>query len=270
MVRTRDESRADPPSPRERAAVVRWLIAQRWEQLLFAHWPVEPREIRRLLAPSVEPDVRDGTAWVAIVAFLMVGTRAHSGPSWSGLAPIPELNVRTYVRVGDVPGVWFLTLDTNSALFVAIGRALYGLRYRLSRMAAVVDGDAVHYLSSAGNAAFACTYAPTGPPAHARAGSLEHFLVERYRLFAERHGRLITARVTHEPWPLQRARADIGLNRMAPAGLTFCGEPLLHFSRSVGARISAPAPVRAERATRPSRAASPLLVPDPHLAGSDV
>lgn len=233
---------------------MRWLITQRWEQLLFAHWPAEPRDVRRLLPRSVEPDVRDGTAWLAIVAFLMVGTRAHTGPRWRGLPPIPELNVRTYVRVDDVPGVWFLTLDTNSPLFVTIGRALYGLRYRLAHMAAVADGEAVHYLSSAGDAAFSSTFAPTGPPAPAPPGSLEEFLVERYRLFAQRRGRMITAQVAHEPWPLQPARADIRLNRMAPGGLAFRGEPLLHFCRGVNALISAPAPAHsAAAAARPSK-----------------
>src|SRR5215208_3668964 len=142
-----------------------WLIAQRWEQLLFAHWPAAPGDVARLLPRTVEPDVYDGAAWVAIVSFVMAGTRAQAGPAWRGLPPIPELNVRTYVRVGGVPGVWFLTLDTNSPLFVTMGRALFGLRYRLARMASVADGESVHYVSSAGDAAFASTYAPTGPAA---------------------------------------------------------------------------------------------------------
>jgi hypothetical protein len=223
---------------------IHWLIAQRWEQLLFAHWQVEPRALRRLLPPAVEPDLHDGAGFVAIVAFVMSGTRAAAGLDRRGLAPIPELNVRTYVRVGGVPGVWFLSLDTNSPLFVTMGRALYGLRYRLARMAAVADGDAVHYVSSAGDAAFASTHAPTGPARPARPGSLEDFLVERYRLFAERRGRLITAEVAHAPWALQPAEAEIRLNRMAPPGATFRGEPLLHFCRSVEARISTPAPLR--------------------------
>jgi uncharacterized protein len=223
-----------------RRSRARWLIAQRWEHLLFAHWQAEPGRIRPLLPASVEPDVHDGSAWLTIVAFVMVGTRSAVGPRWRGLGPIPELNVRTYVRVGDLPGVWFLSLDTTSPLFVTAGRTLFGLRYRLARMAVVDEGDAIHFLSEADEAAFAARYAPTGPPARAVPGSLEHFLVERYRLFAAPHGRLITASVAHDPWPLRPAAAEIALNRMAPHGIDLSAEPLLHFSRSVGARISAP------------------------------
>jgi uncharacterized protein len=217
-----------------------WLLSQRWERLLFAHWPMDARRLARLLPPDVEPDTYAGTAWLAIVAFVMEATRMPYGPAWRGLAPIPELNVRTYVRVRGVPGVWFLSLDATSPLFVAVGRALYGLRYSLARMATALDRERVHYLSAGRDRAFVASYEPAGVPRPAPAGSLERFLVERYRLFAERHGRLITATVTHEPWPLQPAAAHVELNTMAPAGLRFEGEPLLHFSRSVSAKISAP------------------------------
>ena len=236
-----------------------WLIAQRWERLLFAHWPVESRGLRRLLPPAVEPDEYGGAAWVAIVAFVMTGTRAAKRVAFRNLPPIPELNVRTYVRHEGVPGVWFLSLDTNSPLFVSMGRALYGLRYRLARMAAVADGDRVHYVSSAGDAAFASSHGPCGGAAPAAPGSLEHFLFERYRLFAERRGRLITAVVAHRPWPLQPAEAEIRLNRMAPPGVVLDGQPLLHFCRGVDAAISTPARMPAEG--RRSPGLSPVASP---------
>jgi uncharacterized protein YqjF (DUF2071 family) len=217
-----------------------WLLAQRWERLLFAHWCVDPAELRRLLPPRVEPDVRGGSAWLAIVAFVMVGTRSCGPPWWPVLAPIPELNVRTYVRVDDVPAVWFLSLDASSSFFATLGRALYGMPYHVSAMQATEIGGCVRYASTRPGAEFEARYAPAGPAARAAPGSLEHFLVERYRLFSERRGRLVTAVVAHEPWPLQAAEARIAVNRMAPRGLEFAGEPIVHFCRSVSAVISAP------------------------------
>src|SRR5438093_10744816 len=82
-----------------------WLLAQRWSDLLFAHWPVDAEALARYLPAGVEPDLHKGQGWLAIVAFRMVGTRPSGGPSGLTLRPIPELNVRTYVRVRGVPGV---------------------------------------------------------------------------------------------------------------------------------------------------------------------
>jgi uncharacterized protein YqjF (DUF2071 family) len=220
-----------------------WLLSQEWSDLLFAHWPVEPQRLARTLPTDVEPDVFGGRAWIAIVAFRMLGSRPAVGPPKPTLPPIPELNVRTYVRVGGVPGVWFISLDASSPFFAAAGRALYGLPYHVARMTTVHHGDRRHYLSSRRGAAFAASYEPCGPVRRAENGSLEHFLVERYRLFSQRRSRLITAVVTHEPWPLQPASARIEVNEMAPPGLPLRGEPLLHFVESVDARISVPKPV---------------------------
>jgi uncharacterized protein len=124
---------------------------------------------------------------------------------------------------------------------------LYGLAYHRARMIAACEDGRVHYLSVRGTAAFAGSYGPVGPSAPARPGSLEHFLVERYRLFALRARRLFTAKVDHAPWPLQPAEARIELNTLAPAGIRLEGRPLLHFSRRVDALISAPEAVDARR-----------------------
>jgi uncharacterized protein YqjF (DUF2071 family) len=174
----------------------------------------------------------------------MVGTRFPEAPGWAALRPIPELNVRTYVRVDDVPGVWFLSLDASSPLFATVGRHLYGLDYHVAVMTTATADGRIHYLSTRLGAAFVATYEPCGPPARAHRDSLEHFLVERYRLFAERNGRLVTATVVHQPWPLQPAEARIELNRMTPSGIALDGAPLVHFARSVDALISAPTVVR--------------------------
>jgi uncharacterized protein YqjF (DUF2071 family) len=235
-----------------------WLLAQRWSELLFAHWPVGAEALARRLPTGVEPDLHDGQAWAAIVAFRMVGTRPSAGPSRLTLRPIPELNVRTYVRVRGVPGVWFLSLDASSPFFVTAGRALYGLPYRLARMTTLVEGERVHYLSSRRGAAFAASYEPCGDVAHAEPGSLEHFLVERYRLFSEWRGRLITALVEHERWPLQPASVRIDVNTMAPAGLPFSGRPIVHYSTSVDARISVPQPLAALQSSEWRDYATPL------------
>jgi uncharacterized protein YqjF (DUF2071 family) len=146
----------------------RWLLAQRWSDLLFAHWAVDPLELEACLPPGVEPDVREGRAWLAIVAFRMLGTRPAIAPWRPVLGAIPELNVRTYVRVGGVPGVWFLSLDASSPFFVNAGRVLFGLPYRLARMTTITDRCRTHYASARRDACFAATYEPSGAERYAR------------------------------------------------------------------------------------------------------
>jgi uncharacterized protein YqjF (DUF2071 family) len=219
---------------------VRCFLSQRWDDLLFAHWPVEPDDVAPLLPAGVEPDLRDGRAWIGVVAFQMLQTRGGALMPMRGLGAIPELNVRTYVRVGGKPGVWFITLDTSSPLFVTIGRCLYGLAYRRARMIVTQAGARVHYVSLCRQAAFVASYEPIGRAASLTPGSLEHWLLERYRLFALRGGRLITAEVAHAPWALQETDARIELNTLDPPGIRFADEPLIHFSPGVDARIGPP------------------------------
>jgi uncharacterized protein YqjF (DUF2071 family) len=218
----------------------RWFLAQTWHSLLFAHWPVDPQSLERRLPAGVEPDLLDGRAWLSIVAFRMLGSRPLLPPGRPVLPPIPELNLRTYVRVNGVPGVWFLSLDASSPFFVSAGRMLYGLPYRLARMTTIGDGARTHYMSSRRDACFAATYEPCGEVSRAETGSLEHFLVERYRLFSMRRRKLVTAVVTHEPWPLQPAAAQLHVNRMVPNDLELRGGWLLHYVGAVHARISVP------------------------------
>src|SRR5919204_415290 len=145
-----------------------WLLSQRWDDILFAHWPTGGDAVRRVLPSGVEPDLRDGRAWIGIVAFRMTETRAAGLVPPRGLGPIPELNVRTYVRAAGQPGVWFLSLDTSSPLFVTVGRAIYGLAYHRARMVIARSGARVHYASargpgSTGRASLAAGAAPTSP-----------------------------------------------------------------------------------------------------------
>jgi uncharacterized protein len=66
-------------------------------------------------------------------------------------------------------------------------------------------------------------------------GTLEHFLTERYCLYAQGRAGLTRVDVHHAPWQLQEAEATIGVNSMAmPFGVRLDARPtLLHFARRV-------------------------------------
>jgi hypothetical protein len=200
-----------------------WVMAQSWQRLLFAHWRIAPQTLRPLIPAELEIDTFDGSAWIAVVPFQMAHVRARMLPEIPGTATFPELNVRTYVRHRGIAGVWFLSLDAANLLAVKVARALFHLLYYHARMSIAQQGDAIHYRSERfhvhGSAAsFQAEYRPTGAVQTFAADSLEHWLTERYVLFAaDRQQRLFRGDIQHRIWSLQPAEAHIQQNRMALA-----------------------------------------------------
>lgn len=228
-----------------------WLMHQRWTNLLFAHWPVAAAALRPLLPPALTVDTYEGEAWVGVIPFHMSNVRPRGIPPLPWLSAFHELNVRTYVRVGERAGIWFFSLDASNPLAVRAARAVVHLPYYDARMRMGVEADgSVVYRSDrthrgAAAASLDASYRPEGEVRRAAPGTLEHFLVERYELFSASRRRLFHVKVAHPPWPLQRASARIALNTMGTAaGIALEGEPThLHFARRLDVRVRLPSPV---------------------------
>ena len=210
-------------------------MAQEWQDLLFAHWPIPAAVLRPLVPRELEVEEFDGTGWLGIVPFRLRNLWRRVPGRMFKLSFV-ELNVRTYVRVGDRPGVFFFSLDAASPLAVAGARLLFRLPYYPARMSCTADEGWVRYRSRrlGGGAELRARYRPTGEVFHARAGTLDYFLTERYCLYAVPHpGRVLRVEIDHPPWPLQPAELEITRNTMTrPLGITLPeAPPLLHFSR---------------------------------------
>ena len=225
-----------------------WIMTQSWHDLLFAHWPVDVAALRSKVPRALELDLFDHQAWLGIVPFRMTNVAPRGVPALPWVSAFPELNVRSYVRVGDKPGVYFLSLDAGNPLAVAAARLMFGLPYFQASMDVASDGDWVRYKSkrmvvadlmrSAPNVStsseFVGRYRPSGPTHAAAPGTLEHFLTERYCLYTvDSASRTRRLEIHHRPWALQGADAEIAVNTMASAaGLQLpSGAPLLHFSK---------------------------------------
>ena len=74
------------------------------------------------------------------------------------------------------------------------------------------------------------TYQPSAGIQLAVPGSIEHFLTERYCLYAVHQGQVYRGEVHHSPWPLQPARARIDENTIAEAAEISLHGPPLHLS----------------------------------------
>jgi len=202
-------------------------MTQTWSDLLFAHWPVDPAILAPTIPTGLELDLFDGRAWIGVVPFRMTNVAPRVLPAVPSTSAFPELNVRTYVRLAaGRPGVYFYSLDAASTLAVIGARLMFHLPYYRASMRVETTGDVVSYDSRRRSlrrdvdeadradregarparrspAALRASYAPIGPSFHPRAGTLEHFLTERYCLYAVRRGgRVLAVDIHHPPWAL--------------------------------------------------------------------
>jgi hypothetical protein len=214
-------------------------MAQKWHDLLFAHWQVPADAICSLLPKALDLDTYDGRAWISIVPFTMSGVRLRGTPAHRWLSCFPELNVRTYVIDGGKPGVWFFSLDAANPAAVEIARRWFHLPYFRARMNSKVGSDGVAYSSfrtdrRGRGEQLKATYSAHGPSFKCQPGTLEYFLTERYCLYAQKpDGILLRSEIHHPPWSLLEARAAFAINTMtASLGIDTSAPPsLLHFSK---------------------------------------
>ena len=221
-----------------------WVGKMRWHDLLFMHWPVKASALRGLIPEELELETYEGEAWLGVVPFTMSGVRGRWMPPVPGVSAFAELNVRTYVTAGGIPGVWFFSLDAQSWLAVRGARMTFHLPYFDARMKVWREGEVVEYRSrrthkGAPPATFEGRYWPSGDVRHAEPGSLEYFLTERYCLYsADGEGRVWRGHIHHCPWPLQRCEAEVLENTMSgQIGVELPQrKPLLHFAKYLDVR----------------------------------
>ncbi len=195
------------------------IMHQSWGKLLFMHWPIDAALLRDHIPKQLEIDTFEGSAWIGVIPFTMWGIRASFLPPVPGTDAFHELNVRTYVHVDGVPGVWFFSLDAANRLAVWGARQFYYLPYFNAEMKLEQEAETISYSSIRQDddgppAEFEATWSigkhlPTSEPE-----SLEFFLTERYCLYSENDGEIYRARIHHPRWPLQEASVSEGTSTM--------------------------------------------------------
>jgi uncharacterized protein len=211
------------------------IMYQTWGELLFMHWPVPPRSLGPLIPEPLVVDTHDGAAWIGLTPFTMWGVRPVFAPALPFLSESHELNVRTYVHLDGVPGVWFFSLDANNPLAVLEARLAFHLPYFGASMGLERHDWVIRFTSRrtqrrAAPADFEAAWRVGDELGEARPGSLDFFLLERYGLYSAHKGRLYRARIFHRPWTLHSAsllscRSTMLESQGLPAP---GGEPLLH------------------------------------------
>lgn len=243
LMKRSEPTESERTAMRERPAG-RPIMYQNWGKLLFMHWRIDPKVLRRLIPSQLEIDTFDGSAWIGLVPFTMWGIRASFLLAIPGTSAFHELNVRTYVYHRGVASVWFLSLDAANLLAVWGARTFYHLPYFNARMSLVQTGNTISYSSvrkdrRGASAEFHANWSVGETLPAASPASLEFFLTERYCLDTAHNGKLYRARIHHQPWPLQKAELNSLESTMIEShGLpTLAGEPLLHYCEELNVEI---------------------------------
>ncbi|MDT5121791.1 MAG: uncharacterized protein QOC96_1273 [Acidobacteriota bacterium] len=222
------------------------IMHQTWGKLLFMHWRIAEEMLRPLIPERLTIDTFDGSAWIAVTPFTMWDIRAFPPylPPVPGLDRMHELNVRTYVHLDGVPGVWFFSLDANSSIAVMTARAFFHLPYFNAEMSLEQDKETIVYSSlrteeNEPSAEFAATWKTGETLPFSHPGSLEFFLTERYCLYSAHKQKLYRCRIFHPPWPLWKASLSSFASTMIEShGLpTPEGVPLLHYAEELSVDI---------------------------------
>jgi len=227
------------------------LLLQNWHHLLFLHWQVPAEELQRMIPPELTIDTFEGKAYVGLVPFTMTGVRPVLTPPLPWISNFHEVNVRTYVHLrGEDPGVWFFSLDASSTIAVAAARAAYKLPYFHSQIEFSASNDPLPSVdfdshrddpNGAQPANARIRYqAMDGIVSAASPGTIEHFLLERYILYAsDSSHHLHRARVHHQPYPMQRADLlECDETLVWASGIRRPQDsPLKHYAREVNVKV---------------------------------
>jgi hypothetical protein len=201
-----------------------------WKRTVFIHYEVDPAALQPQVPFPL--DVRDGKAYVSLVAFTLHKLRfAAGGP---GLTTHGFLNVRTYIPGN---GIYFLTEFLPNPFCVFVGPRVYGLPYQRGTL----TYDHHHETGKLhgrveGRGGVLEFEAPVDPAADFKPcarGTLDEFLLERYTAFTERRGTERLFRVWHRPWP----QVPVDLTLLDESLVASTG-PWFRSARRIGAHYS--------------------------------
>src|SRR5690606_33910061 len=111
-----------------------WKYYQEWNDGIFLHWQVDYNELKKLVPDDLEIDLFDGKPWVSLVAFTMEKIRPKNLPAFPPISDFHEINIRTYVKLNNKTGVYFLSIEGGKKLSCIMAKGISELPYRFSNI----------------------------------------------------------------------------------------------------------------------------------------
>lgn len=226
-----------------------WLMTQDWENVLFLHWPVPEEELRKQIPAELELDLYNDTAWISLVLFTVGESRPRLMPPIPPACNFPELNVRTYVKHGKKPGIYFFSLDAGRDFVVSLTTLGDFLPYRKAK---------VDYIEEDGRFAFSSHRIEEDEPTESftigfkpslgkmvEKKEIDRFLTDRFTFWRKPKNSLYRMDIIHPEWDLYPVEFQIEQNTMAPF-IDFPQDenyPIAHYSPFMKTKYYPPMPV---------------------------
>jgi uncharacterized protein YqjF (DUF2071 family) len=106
------------------------LLHASWEDVVFLHFLVEPRELRRRLPDPLRLDLPLGAAWLTLTALRCRGPAPLPPRLLRGVPTYAQCSLRTYVEHDGERGSFVFDQAVSSATVAAAGRVL-GIHQRV-------------------------------------------------------------------------------------------------------------------------------------------
>lgn len=176
-----------------------WKFYQEWNNAIFLHWQVELIELQKFIPNELEIDLFEEKPWISLVAFTMKNIRLRNLPSFPPISNFDEVNVRTYVKSNNKPGVYFLSMEGGSYLSCKVAKLVSELPYRYSK---IKRGENYYQSKNSDfNDEFALQFS-IGKEVHEKS-VLDKWLTERYVLYQDTETSINEFEIHHLEWPIR-------------------------------------------------------------------
>lgn len=196
---------------------MKWIIEQEWKHVFFIHYEIDPVLIQHLVPFKL--DLYGNKAIISIVPFLMEGIRFPYLPAVPLVSKLWELNIRTYVEVDGVRGIYFFTLETDSKIGELIAKKFFHLPYRYSQIKAAITEGQYHFEHARAELSFKLE---ASLREEKKPEPFDIWALERYCLFTKNKKQTFRGDVIHEPWQLRRVevtRLEDHFTKMVTEGI---------------------------------------------------
>lgn len=199
----------------------RWVYYQEWHNVVFLHLRIDARCLKTQVPDFLTIEECDGSPWMSVVAFEVKKLRPRFLPGFKPISSFTEVNIRTYVKHEDKPGVYFLSIKANKRLSCAMARLVSGLPYKYSSFEYTetkLDTDDT-----------SLSFAP-GPALNTK-DHIDSWLTERYCLYNSEKERNYRYDIHHVEWQVYSLQiSDLKFNPEFLREFHAHGAERFHFS----------------------------------------